>query len=226
MVQECSGLWACRASLPRDRAVTVLLRHAERDEPSHGGEIPADAPLTGLGRDRAEQLGILMADELQSLRCSPVLRCRQTADAILVGARSRETLSRIDDRYLGDPGVFIVDEEGAGRNWQRLGVAGVNRHFMQGEGNLPGMAPPETAVPKLIRHMFECAGPEVGLHVFVTHDYLVGATARHCLGEKLSDETWPGFLECVVLWQENDGVCFRYQGRQGHLPGLGLQNAQ
>lgn len=65
-----------------------------------------------------------------------------------------------------------------------------------------------------------------GLHVFVTHDYLVGATARYCLGEKLSDETWPGFLECVVLWRENDGVCFRYQGRQGHLPGLGLQNAQ
>ena len=226
MVQERSGLWACWASLPRDRAVTVLLRHAERDEPSHGREVPADAPLTSLGRDRAEQLGFLMADELRSLRCSPVLRCRQTADAIFSGARPREVLSRIDDRYLGDPGVFIIDEEGAGRNWQRLGVAGVNRHFMQGEGNLPGMAPPEMAAPKLIRHMFECAGSEVGLHVFVTHDYLVGATARYCLGEKLSDETWPGFLECVVLWQENDGVCFRYQGRQGHLPGLGLQNAQ
>lgn len=67
----------------------------------------------------------------------------------------------------------------------------------------------------------------VGLHVFVTHDYLVGATARYCLGEKLSDETWPGFLdECVVLWQESDGVCFRYQGRQGHLPGLRLAGAQ
>ena len=65
-----------------------------------------------------------------------------------------------------------------------------------------------------------------GLHVFVTHDYLVGATARYCLGEKLSDETWPGFLECVVLWQENDGVCFRYQGRQGHLSGRRLADAQ
>ena len=65
-----------------------------------------------------------------------------------------------------------------------------------------------------------------GLHVFVTHDYLVGATARYCLGEKLSDETWPGFLECVALWQENDGVCFRYQGRQERLPGLGLQDTQ
>ena len=54
MVQERSGLWACWASLPRDRAVTVLLRHAERDEPSHGREVPADAPLTSLGRDRAE----------------------------------------------------------------------------------------------------------------------------------------------------------------------------
>ena len=70
------------------------------------------------------------------------------------------------------------------------------------------------------------SGSGIGLHVFVTHDYLVGATARHCLGEKLSDETWPGFLECVVLWQENDGVCFRYQGRQGHLPGLRLADAQ
>jgi hypothetical protein len=64
------------------------------------------------------------------------------------------------------------------------------------------------------------------LHVFVTHDYLVGATARYCLGEKLSDETWPGFLECVVLWRESDGVCFRYQGRQGCLPEMGLQDAQ
>ena len=74
----------------------------------------------------------------------------------------------------------------------------------------------------------ELAGAMLGicLSVFVTHDYLVGATARYCLGEKLSDETWPGFLECVVLWQENDGVCFRYQGRQGHLPGLRLAGAQ
>lgn len=37
------------------------------------------------------------------------------------------------------------------------------------------------------------SGSGIGLHVFVTHDYLVGATARYCLGEKLSDETWPGF---------------------------------
>lgn len=70
------------------------------------------------------------------------------------------------------------------------------------------------------------SGSDIGLHVFVTHDYLVGATARYCLGEKLLDETWPGFLECVVLWQESDGVCFRYQGRQGHLPGLRLADAQ
>ena len=70
------------------------------------------------------------------------------------------------------------------------------------------------------------SGSDIGLHVFVTHDYLVGATARYCLGEKLSDETWPGFLECVVLWRESDGVCFRYQGRQGCLPEMGLQDAQ
>ena len=70
------------------------------------------------------------------------------------------------------------------------------------------------------------SGSDIGLHVFVTHDYLVGATARHCLGEKLSDETWPGFLECVVLWRESDGVCFWYQGRQGHLPGRWLAGAQ
>ena len=69
------------------------------------------------------------------------------------------------------------------------------------------------------------SGSDIGLHVFVTHDYLVGATARYCLGEKLSDETWLGFLECVVLWQESDGVCFRYQGRQGHLPGRWLAGA-
>ena len=69
------------------------------------------------------------------------------------------------------------------------------------------------------------SGSDIGLHVFVTHDYLVGATARYCLGEKLSDETWPGFFECVVLWQENDGFCFRYQGWQGHLPGRWLAGA-
>lgn len=67
------------------------------------------------------------------------------------------------------------------------------------------------------------SGSGIGLHVFVTHDYLVGATARHCLGEKLSDETWPGFLECVVLWQENDGVFSDIRGGKDVFPRWGLR---
>ena len=62
-----------------------------------------------------------------------------------------------------------------------------------------------------------------GLHVFVTHDYLVGATARYCLGEKLSDETWPGFLECVVLWQETMVSASGIREGKDIFPGDGLR---
>lgn len=37
------------------------------------------------------------------------------------------------------------------------------------------------------------SGSDIGLHVFVTHDYLVGATARYCLGENCLMKPGPGF---------------------------------
>jgi len=206
---------------PTDRAVVVLLRHSVRDHlpPGDAGYV---LPITGIGRRLAFELGGLLHGRLRTLHTSPLVRCVQTAEALAEGAQAE--LPVVPNRLLGDPGAFVLDGRRAWTNWEQLGHEGVMHRLVTEAESLPGMARPDEAARFLVRSMLTAAAGEPGVHVFVTHDSLVTATAARLLGEELGLNDWPWYLEGAFFWATGDGLHTAYRDyeavHEGALCGL------
>ena len=91
-------------------------------------KAPADAKgARDLAAGAAEAFGTAIAINLRGIFTSPLVRCRETAASICAGARVE--ILAVDDRHLGDPGVFVGDAGLAWTNWQDLGHASVVDHL-------------------------------------------------------------------------------------------------
>lgn len=193
---------------PGDQPVVLLLRHSVRNA------LPPDdtayaLPITEEGKGLAVQLGQRLGKRLKTLHTSPLVRCVQTAEALRVGAGLDTPI--VHDRLLGDPGVYVIDGRRAWVNWQTLGHEGVMEHLVSQSEALPGMARPDEAARFLVQHMLAVAGNLPGIHVFVTHDSLITATAARLLGQKYGVEDWPWFLEGAFFWRTKEGLRVAYR---------------
>nr|WP_285906258.1 histidine phosphatase family protein [Pseudodesulfovibrio sp. SB368] len=201
---------------PTDRAVVVLLRHSVRNH------LPPDdvgyaLPITDVGQRLALKLGGLLRGRLCTLQSSPLLRCVQTAQAVAEGAGT--DITAVPNRLLGDPGVFVLDGRRAWANWEQLGHKGVIRHLINETGALPGMARPDEAARFLVQSMLAEAASRPGIHVFVTHDSLVIATAARLLGKQFGLDDWPWYLEGAFFWPTENGVNVAYRDYEATHPG-------
>jgi broad specificity phosphatase PhoE len=201
---------------PIDRAVVVLLRHSVRDH-LPPGDAGYGLPITSVGRQLALELGGLLRGRLRTLHASPLARCVQTAQALAEGARA--DVAVLQDRLIGDPGVFVLDGRRAWANWEQLGHEGVMRHLVTEAEALSGMARPDEAARFLVQSMLAAAGSRSGVHVFVTHDSLVTATAARLLGEPLGLDDWPWYLEGAFFWTSEEGVHAAYRDDEAVHPG-------
>ena len=188
--------------LPQDRPIVLLLRHSVRYD------LPSDAPgnevtLTETGRALANNLGAIIGSRLRSLHASPVPRCIETADEIRNGSGVNGTVTQ--NHLLGDPGVFVLDGPTAWKNWQELGHEGVMAKLESGTEILPGMADPDAAARFLIHSVLAQAGNEAGLHIFVSHDSVIAATASRLLGHPNGSADWPWYLEGAFFLRNKDG---------------------
>jgi broad specificity phosphatase PhoE len=200
------------ARVPKDRPVALLLRHSVREAlPSgHAGYV---LPITPDGERIARELGALLQGRIGVVHTSPLVRCRQTAEAIRVEASPSAIV--VDDRLLGDPGVFVVDEQKAGALWERIGHEAVMAHLCGETTELEGLARPEEAAWRLVRHMLAASRGVPGIHVFVTHDSLVGAVVSRFFERRLGRPDWPWFLEGAFFWEDAGLVTAHYRGEEG-----------
>lgn len=199
------------AELPCDRPVAMLIRHSVRDH-LPPGEAGYMLPITEVGERLARELGGLLGARLRSLHASPLLRTMQTATRLAEGAGLRGVTTR-EDRLLGDPGAFVLDNVLAGAAWRELGHEAVMAHLVADDG-LPGLAAPDAAARFLVRHMLAQTDSGPGIHAFVTHDSLITATAARLLDAPLAKDDWPWYLEAAFFWDSGDGVEVRYRGRR------------
>lgn len=189
--------------IPEDRSVCLLIRHSVRD-PLPPDDVGYALPITEEGRRLARNLGEVIGSRLKTLHSSPLDRCTQTADEIMVGAG--ETLPVFPDRLLGDPGVFVLDGQVAWPNWQRLGNDGMIAKMVEGGEPLPGLAKAELAAGLLVDHMLKVADQQPGIHVFVTHDSIAAPTIAHIHGCSFDFGDWPAFLEGAFFWANGADV--------------------
>ena len=206
-------------SVPSDRPVCVLMRHSVRPY-LPPGEAGYALPVTEEGGRLARELGRSMGGRLRSLRASPLLRCVQTARALGEGAGREERV--FEDRLLGDPGVYVYDGRSAGKVWRQLGHEAVMDRLVAGDEVLPGLAAADPAARLLVLHMLAAAAGRTGLHVFVTHDSLVTATAARLLDVPLRKQDWPWYLEAAFFWEEGGEVRAAYRDRCRGIPANSL----
>ena len=218
--------WQIPPSMPRwikeaptDRPVVLLLRHSVRDY-LPPGDAGYTLPITEIGQQLGKELGASLSGRLRTLRASPLLRCFQTAEALRDGAGI--DLPIADDRLLGDPGVYVLDGHKAWANWLNLGHEGVMAQLVSTSEALSGMARPDEAARYLVHQMFATAGNEPGIHVFVTHDSLVTATAARLLRLPLGVTEWPWYLEGAFFWRDKQETQVAYRGHRGVWPGVQL----
>lgn len=201
--------------LPATGSVAMLLRHAARP-PLRGDASDATVPITEAGEQAAAALGRQLGPRLVALHTSPLTRCVQTAEAMRGGAALDAQVRW--DRRLGDPGVFVIDDQVAAEQWARLGHEAVMAHLVGEDTALPGMAVPRRAAWVLVEHMLTACDDGPGVHVFLTHDSLVTATAARALGEPLGREDWPAYLEAAFFWREGDAVGVAYRDLRRACP--------
>jgi broad specificity phosphatase PhoE len=198
--------------IPADRPVVLLLRHSVRDD-LPDNDAGYAMPITDVGRRLAIELGGKLRGRLRTLHASPFLRCLQTAEALREGAGVEQTIVR--DPLIGAPGVFVLDGRRAWPNWERLGYEGLMAHIVSRSEALPGMARPDEAARFLVQHMLAIAGQVPGVHVFVTHDFLVTATVARLLGRPFGIQEWPVYLEGAFFWRGVDGLHTAYRDDEG-----------
>lgn len=196
-------------TVPRDRPVALLLRHSVRED-LPAGEAGRILPITPSGRALATQLGELLRGRLKSLHASPLTRCMQTAEAVRLGSGLADSV--VPDRLLGNPGAYVIDEVQGGLTWEHLGHERVMAHLVSERTALPGLARPDEAARFLVQHLLTTSGGEPGIHVFVTHDSVITATAARTLGSQLGPDAWPWYLEAAFFWRSPQGVHAAYRG--------------
>lgn len=189
---------------PTDQPIALLLRHSVREALMPDGD-GYHVPLTATGVQLAIELGQWLGSRLKSLHSSPLLRCMQTADALKAG--SGVALDIISDQQLGDPGIFVADAQQAGQHWQTLGHERMMQFLINSDETvMSGMANPAVAADALVQHMLNVAADEQGIHVFVTHDSLVAATALRWLKQKIIQYEYPAYLEGAFFWRSKKAI--------------------
>ncbi len=185
---------------PKDEPVNLLLRHSVRDKECK----EFTAPITSDGVGLARKLGALLGEILRSMHTSPFIRCIQTAESLLDGAGINLEIKA--DRLLGDPGIYVLDTQKAGKNWKLLGHEKIMDNLVCSDEAMPGMAVPDAAARYLVQHMLAESCGQPGIHVFVTHDAVIFPTTSRIMGKPLGQDAWPWYLEGAFFWR-NKGEC-------------------
>jgi hypothetical protein len=179
----------------RSPRVFLLMRHSVRFPIL----TPADTYVVGLteeGVRLAEELGGRLGKHFLPgrLRSAPVGRCRATAQAIARGAGWTGKVRA--DRRLSHPHIEPA--------WELVAQKMVN-------GVLPAQ------VQETLRWI--TGAPELAfleehprLDVLVTHDTVLGAVVGSLLHAPVLGPAWPGYLEGLLLWREEDEIHARWRG--------------
>lgn len=184
-----------------------FVRHAHRplEDWSHGVNI------TEEGVQAALVLGTTLKDEgIQLVSSSPIKRCKQTASGLLQGMGKEIPI--IENELIGEPGVFIVDQEAAHRAFQRHPLHTLLDLLLEGM-NLHGFSDIDTACRKILQHLLD--HPQSSLSV--SHDFNIALLAGWIFKKRCDSNFIPYFLEALVLHVDGKGVVAEYKGLKTQL---------
>jgi hypothetical protein len=175
---------------PTKQHVSLMIRHSIRF-PINLPEETLIAGLTPEGVQLAEEFGAWLTQSRRIYRVmvSPVGRCVDTGRSIIQGANWPNPV--VVDRKLG----FPFGENGSQKlNNQPLDE--VSREAFD-----------------VLNYLSENTTHESGLNLYITHDGNIAFMANALLGEAITEENWPDYLEGIAFWREEEQVNIAWRGK-------------
>ena len=217
---ELSWITEQLSSIPAHADVSLILRHAERED-IPPGTFGVNVPLTSSGVASAERLGATLSGMRPQAKAiaSPVPRCESTARAILRGGDWPEEV--VQDWRLGEPGPFVVDEEISGALFLQIGILEIVRRQLSHVEPPTGMRATSEGVDLLLGLTATDLRSCGRLSIYVTHDAILAALVAHLYRLPVDDIGWPGYLDGLLLWRCRDRLHFIWRGLEQSSHPLG-----
>ena len=217
---ELSWITEQLSSIPAHADVSLILRHAERED-IPPGTFGVNVPLTTSGVASAERLGATLSGMRPQAKAiaSPVPRCESTARAILRGGDWPEEV--VQDWRLGEPGPFVVDEEISGALFLQIGILEIVRRQLSHVEPPTGMRATSEGVDLLLGLTATDLRSCGRLSIYVTHDAILAALVAHLYRLPVDDIGWPGYLDGLLLWRCRDRLHFIWRGLEQSSHPLG-----
>ncbi|HJK18289.1 MAG TPA: histidine phosphatase family protein [Methanocorpusculum sp.] len=175
-------------------AAAVLMRHGER-EPFIKGQPGSTKVLTARGKRQSRAFGGALPKVPIRTYASPMIRCVQTGDQILVGAGvSGETQKSL---MLGTPSAYVADDDIVKEFYVVNPVKIMSLRYVAGE-TLPGHYPVEEGTERMFSFV-ESTLKDGEISVCVTHDAWIVPFVSVLTGYDFTDD-WPNFLDgCIIM---------------------------
>lgn len=190
------GLLKTLELIPSGVAYSILIRHAERYR-IEGGAFGEEVTLTPAGIDEARRLGAQLPRPVSAYH-SPLYRCLQTTEQLLLGSGVSFTPEPLDALFL----AFFDDLAAAERVLTTRQVRPVVRSLCRGEA-VEGMRDLASGSGELLGQLFEPSTP--GLHLFCSHDHILCLLNHFLRGlDDFDERYWPEYLEGMAFWREGE----------------------
>ncbi len=195
--------------LPKGEPVAVFMRHAKRFE-IKDDELGLDVLLTEDGKKSAYDLGQgYLKEILVDAYSSPVQRCIDTAKNIIDGAR--KDIEVKTDMVLSGMEIFIDDLMDFSSFYFKYGMFKIF-DLVYERKKVSGLNPIEEITKNFIKHI-DSKLSKNGLSLFLSHDSFIAFIAIEVFRIKITDDTWPSFMEGIFMWKENDNMKLLFRGQ-------------
>ncbi len=193
-------------SLHQSRNMIVILRHAHRFEIGRE-EFGNDETITLEGKKAAERLGSSLAGiPLGEVHTSPILRCVQTTEELLRGARQKIQIN--SSTMLGNPGPFVADSEEAGPIFLKNPLQEIAKNVVEGKKRIPGMRSLAEGGQLFLDYALKVKSFPC---LMITHDIVICLLCCFFFTSMEVQKYFPGFLEGFALNIDSERISIFYR---------------
>jgi hypothetical protein len=190
------------------RKMAVVVRHAARHHARDDLQNELFVPLSDQGKSDAYEFGLrLPPAPLYRFYSSPLSRCIETAYQIEKGCIQQGRRTRVNEIAPHLAPFFIKNYSALVAQYAVEGPARVFERWLRGGLPADMLLPPAQAMHAQLAPILTGLAAQVApcIDVSVTHDTNLYLVCQCCLGQRFEDGRPPGFLEGVVLFEE-EGV--------------------
>lgn len=207
------------ANIPRDRPVSVMVRHAARD-PIRSADEGWNARLTAVGHEAARELGADLAEIAGSrpiqMFSSPIPRCQQTAERVREGLTSKAVATRSPTVVDALAGPYLHDANAVMAIALRLGDQTFVRQWFDGKLDHTVLLPATDAARgqlEVLASALDGAHDDHRntLHLHFSHDWNILLIREHFVGITHEDAEMPGFMDGVAVWRQGEELAVAYR---------------